>query len=142
MVGNIFLSILNCFVILIGHKLSKVFNDLTDSNLYQFARPLRPQFNLVHSQTYLKGSRAISNMVNCTTKSDNALLQWFAGENGVSDDQLQDGQALQANIVVSNGATQITSVSRGNTIYKYMLEDSYDTRYTYCTIPTSISLSK
>lgn len=81
-------------------------------------------------------------MVNCTTKSDNALLQWFAGENGVSDDQLQDGQALQANIVVSNGATQITSVSRGNTIYIYMLEDSYDTRETYCTIPTSISLSK
>lgn len=39
MVGNISLSILNCSVILICHKLSKVFNDLTDSNLYQFIRP-------------------------------------------------------------------------------------------------------
>lgn len=59
-------------------------------------------------------------MVNCTTKSDNALLQWFAGENCVSDDQLQDGQALQANIVVSNCATQITSVSGENTKYIYI----------------------
>lgn len=56
-------------------------------------------------------------MVYCTTKSDNALLKWLAGENGVSDDQLQDGQALQANIVISNGATQITSVSGENTKY-------------------------